>query len=155
MRGLRFTPTTPGRPKRVGVKKDGSGRESADVALEIDPVAWLTRAATGELAAVGISPEVDAPDRPTISIAVRQFFVEPKVEPWSQTVMAATCLTVRVIFPDGRAYERRFVGEFVKPDLFLIDRDYEQALVESARKAMVAAAKSTRALLDAGGLDDG
>ena len=138
---------------RIGVKKNGYGNETASVFLEADrgtAPAWVHQALGGELAAAGLAVSVmPGPQDERISVTLKQFFVEPRIDMWVIELHGIVLLDLEVRLTDGRRYTRRIRGYWSDTVLFLpmLESNLEKALARAARQALTNAATAVCHLL--------
>jgi len=97
-------------PSRIGCKKSGYGGESAGIFLSLPLEHWFRQELLTELQGAGLRPAVtDDGKAVRIEVDVLNFFAEPDVG-LNFDIFAIVHAEVRVYFPDGTAFARRFAA---------------------------------------------
>ena len=136
---------------RIGVKKNGYGKETARDFLSADKgiaPEWAYRALVGALRAAGL--EVTArpgPKDELIMVTLKQFFVEPRIDAWYLELHGVVLMELEVHLSDGRRYARLIRGYWSDMFLLLFESDYEKAMARAARQAFTNAADALCYLL--------
>jgi len=137
------------RPEKelIGIKKNGYGNESASIYIEAGPAdvpGWVNDALAKELETSGVtvvrSPEPAPLGAPTITVVVRQFFVEPKLGALGGDIYGQVAIILEVLTPQGIQYERLFVGDGRCQWFWGTESEYREALDDAASDAIARAA---------------
>ncbi len=138
---------------RIGVKKNGYGSETASVFLKQDQGSvpeWVHRTMVRELVAAGLEvSDEPAPTDERVTLTVKQFFVEPRIDVWYMELHGVLLLNLEVRLTDGRRYSRLIRGYWSDTVLLLLESNYEKALNRAARQAFANAAGAICSLLAA------
>jgi hypothetical protein len=137
---------------RCGMKKNGYNTDSADVHCAVQPSDWVTHALIDGLAASGFRVLVNqagsTPATPRIDGQLVQFFVEPKIDPFTVTPEADIAVTLHVSSPSGLSAERVFYFKGREPTMFGTDDTFDDAAKNATREAVSGMVAAIVQLLD-------
>jgi hypothetical protein len=137
---------------RCGMKKNGYNTDSADVNCAVQPTDWVTHALIDGLAASGFRVLVNqagsTASTPRIDGQLLQFFVEPKLDPFTVTPEADIAVTLRMSTPSGLAAERVFYFKGREPTMFGTDDTFDDAAKNATREAVAGMVAAIVELLD-------
>lgn len=88
-----------------------------------------------------------APADERVTVTLRQFFVEPRIDVWYLELHAVLLLDLEVRLADGRRYARLVRGYWSDTFLLLLESNYEKALRKAASQAIINAADAICYLL--------
>jgi hypothetical protein len=137
---------------RCGMKKNGYNTDSADVHCAVQPTDWVTQALVDGLAASGFRVLVNqagsTPATPRIDGQLVQFFVEPKIDPFTVTPEADIAVTLHMSTPSGLSAERVFYFKGREPAMFGTDDTFDDAAKNATREAVAGMVAAIVELLD-------
>lgn len=136
-------------PKAVGVKKGGAGFEMSRVYLYENVDEWIKKGFDQELKMAGFDV-VNKPGNKTISITlnVKQLFVEPWVGFWSCDVIGILKIEAQVELPNKNSYYvRKFVTYDTLTTIAWPDFTYETRILNVSQKNIPAIVKEICTLL--------
>lgn len=109
---FRLGPVLDRRPdtSRIGCKKSGLGGESAGIFLSVPLDQWFSEQLSLQLQAAGLRPARSGEDNAVrIELDVLNFFTEPDMG-LTIDIFAVVHAEIRVYFPDGSTFARRFAA---------------------------------------------
>ena len=118
----------PERP-RIGCKKNGYGSESADLLLDVPLEMWFAGMINQEMRAAGLrlaSPEETG--AVLLEVKIEHFFIEPDVSFGTVEIYAAVVAELKVFFPDGKAFRRRFAAYEHASSMLPTDASYTEPM---------------------------
>ena len=135
---VNYQPVFQNDPKAIGVKKGGSGSETARIYLSENVEDWLRKCFDQELRMAGYDV-VNSQNNNVVKITlnVRQIFVEPWVGFWSCDVIGILDIEVKLELPNKDSYYvRKFVTYDKLTTIVWTDGMYDTRILNVAQKSI-------------------
>jgi hypothetical protein len=114
---------------RIGCKKNGYGSESADLLLDVPLEMWFAGMLNQEMRSAGLKlASASQAGAVLLEVKIEHFFIEPDVSFGTVEIYAAVVAEVKVFFPDGKAFSRRFAAYEHASSVLPTDASYTEPM---------------------------